>query len=74
MSHSHFRGHTRRGRVDTKGQGAYHFMAGEKETLSSYGDHLAGPPWVSGMGDKETDGYLGGVWCMSGGLAPGRVK
>lgn len=26
------------------------------------------------MGDKETDGYLGEVWCLQGRLAPGRVK
>lgn len=26
------------------------------------------------MGDKETDGNLGEVWCLRGGQAPGRVK
>lgn len=61
MSHSHFRGHRRRGRVDAKGQGACHFMARERETLTRHEDHLASPLWVRAMGDRDKWVPLGSV-------------
>lgn len=74
VSLSHSRSYRRSRRVYTKGQGACHFMAWEREALTRFEDYPPGPPWVRGIGNGETDGYFGGVWCMWGWLAPGGVK
>lgn len=74
ICHSHSRGYERRRRADAKGQDAGHSVAGKREALPLSEENLPGPHWVRGIGDKETDGYLGGEWCMWGGLASSRVK